>query len=781
MKNNYSYLKDTSFLQQLISYPILTYFIRITFLDWEENIIKSIEEKIINANITVDSQSSIRRTGTFSFILEDESVEDLFLINKKIDIQIGYQNPLDKYLEYSVLWFPQGVFVITDYSISHGLQGTTVSVQLKDKMCLLNGECGGTLSASTVFDNYETINEDGDIVIIRPTIYQIIRELVNHFGGQQLSKIIISDLDLRVKQAMKWSGSTPLYFLQKTNQYYITTNTTEYQSSLANGWRDVQGSPFSQQSNVGFIYTDFTYPGDLIGEAGQTVVDILQNIKQTLGNYEYFYDLDGNFIFQQIKNYLNNTESKYVLDSLNHNSFIPDYLSSSRQAYLLEKDDGKVAFNFNKKDNQKLVISYDNNPQISLVKNDFVVWGVRTTTQGVEIPIRYHLAIDKKPQVGNTYYAFKLIDEEDGIEKWHVPIKFSGYIKFPTKGAKEVFYLDSSTNDIYKWDRDENGVLTYIKIDAEIKRVTTKDWRTQLYFQGIAAQPFGTESNYYYTELKNEWPKIYNIKEDQRKKYEEIVYNNIKAYNQSYFSYSRTLVGYYYYNITNQIVYKCLNRGNFNSTNFQAQNMTDIVVPKDVSNNSYVTLKHKPVYYWENNSDFKEQAIKNPSTIDFYLDFIDSTEKISKFSVNNIGRRIAVINEDKNANCVFESWIPDIVLLKTVTPGQTGEMSELKEQCRKRGQDFYQVPDYIYDGLMEGGYMNSCYQSIRQTLHEYTNYNQNISLQTLPIYFLQPNTGIYVKDEETGIEGNYLIKSLSYSIGNDNTLNINASKILEKI
>ena len=50
-------------------------------------------------------------------------------------------------------------------------------------MCLLNGECGGTLPAATVFDNYITVDENGNEVIERPTIYMIIQELVNHFGG----------------------------------------------------------------------------------------------------------------------------------------------------------------------------------------------------------------------------------------------------------------------------------------------------------------------------------------------------------------------------------------------------------------------------------------------------------------------------------------------------------------------------------------------------------------------------------------------------------------------
>ena len=68
---------------------------------------------------------------------------------------------------------------------------------------------------------------------------------------------------------MKWTGATPLYFLQKTGQYNITTSAAVYQNLLDDGWQDVDGSPFVQQSNVGFIYTDFTYPGQLIGNAGE--------------------------------------------------------------------------------------------------------------------------------------------------------------------------------------------------------------------------------------------------------------------------------------------------------------------------------------------------------------------------------------------------------------------------------------------------------------------------------------------------------------------------------
>jgi len=74
---------------------------------------------------------------------------------------------------------------------------------------------------------------------------------------------------------MQWVGSSPLYFLKKDNQYVMTADSNEYQQFITEGYVDIEGSPFSYGENVGYTLIDFTYPGDLIGEAGSTVVDIL--------------------------------------------------------------------------------------------------------------------------------------------------------------------------------------------------------------------------------------------------------------------------------------------------------------------------------------------------------------------------------------------------------------------------------------------------------------------------------------------------------------------------
>jgi hypothetical protein len=47
----------------------------------------------------------------------------------------------------------------------------------------------------------------------------------------------------------------------------------------------------------GYRLTDLTYAGDLIANVGETLTSVLDKIKNMLGNYVYFYDVDGRFIF----------------------------------------------------------------------------------------------------------------------------------------------------------------------------------------------------------------------------------------------------------------------------------------------------------------------------------------------------------------------------------------------------------------------------------------------------------------------------------------------------
>ena len=416
-----AYLQDKRFLKEMDLLKLKEQLVKITVLDWAENPIQEIQGKVSGGSINLDGKSSLRRTCNLTMLVDNDinvnvtSINNLISINKKIQLSIGIVNTTARYKEYPIIWYPLGIYVMINPSISRGLNGTTISTQLKDKMCLLNGECGGTLPAQTQFDQYETIDEKGNLVIEKIVISQMIRELVNHFGGEQLSKIIISDLDDQVKQVMKWTGTKPVFLIttgSQTNPSYSLT----MDESVAKQYPYKQ---FNYGEDIGFIYTSFTFPKELIGNAGDTVVTILDQIKNVLGNFEYFYDLDGNFRFQEIKNYLNTSKAKIEIDKIKN------------EDYFIDNSNGKSVYTF---DNNILVNSYSNSPQFNMIKNDYIVWGMRQTVEGNTVPIRYHLAIDSKPKIGNTYKCFFYNDPNDGLIKAKTPIEFKNKNIFLSKG-----------------------------------------------------------------------------------------------------------------------------------------------------------------------------------------------------------------------------------------------------------------------------------------------------------------------------------------------------------
>ena len=133
--------------------------------------------------------------------------------------------------------------------------------------------------------------------------------------------------------------------------------------------------------DLGYRVTDLTYNGDLITNIGDTLTSVLDKIKQMLGDFEYFYNLDGQFVFQKKKTYVNTSWSQFT--------------TTDDETYITYAND-KKKFSFNFEGN-RLISAVQNTPVLNNLKNDFVVWGKRTTIDGTEVPIHARYAIDKKP------------------------------------------------------------------------------------------------------------------------------------------------------------------------------------------------------------------------------------------------------------------------------------------------------------------------------------------------------------------------------------------------
>ena len=140
---------------------------------------------------------------------------------------------------------------------------------------------------------------------------------------------------------------------------------------------------------VGYRVTDLTYAGDLIAQVGNPITTaVLDKIKSMLGEFEYFYDIDGRFIFQKKKTYISTSYS-----GLNKNDdedqWFNNIAESSAVTYYFE--DGQI------------ITSFSNQPNLANLRNDFSIWGVRKSVSGNEIPVHMRYAIDKKPLYYTTY------------------------------------------------------------------------------------------------------------------------------------------------------------------------------------------------------------------------------------------------------------------------------------------------------------------------------------------------------------------------------------------
>ena len=497
-------------------------YVNMTLLDWQENPLKEIQGLIASGSISKDGSSSVRRTCSLSCSVSKEeynidSMQMDFSLNKKIFIEIGIKNETDYYPEYPIFWFPQGVFYINSFSMNSSTSSAVnLTINLKDKMCLLNGDVGGVLPATVQFDIMTTQLADGTITEQKVLYYNIITELVHHWGEEDLNNIIIQDVPLRIRRVVQWNGNDDIYLsvadIAEGGNVQIYTE----QNSGATL------NKYSKGDRVGYVYDDFVPVSEVTGAAGDTVCTILDTIKNQLGNYEYFYDVFGIFHFREIKNYLNINQSTIILQessnpgryiNLEEGQFLLD--SGSEKQYLIETTNDKNVYTF---DSNRNLTSISITPNYNNIKNDFIVDGIRQSDYSDnQFLIRYRLVIDEKPEIVEQikigedngsgiikgsygsfnnvlyytypeYYEGKIVSEVNKLGFWYdnwVTIEKTDndgnviteeQLQYPTIGNMDQIYrvIENGENVFYLWTGA--GYHKLYLIDDTIDASEHTDW-----------------------------------------------------------------------------------------------------------------------------------------------------------------------------------------------------------------------------------------------------------------------------------------------------------------
>ena len=512
-----NYLSDKNFLKEVCSKKNKILSIKITSYTKNNEPIEAIEGKVTTGSINIDGSSNTRRSCSLTIQTENLNIHDFYWsLTTCFSVEIGIVNTTNQYINEKIIWFPMGYYIISSFSMSLSTTGASVSIQGKDKMSMLNGDLGGKLGVDTDFGVEDIIDENNNLIHRNIPIKQIIKEMVHTYGQEAYSNININDVDDFGLNLETYRKDTPCWIfipynkrIRNSKTKIVTNELTQvkmprqkYQylkdvsdlyllkNNDINTIKDEQIFYIADEEDIsyfirkisygdtiGYLLTDLIYAGgDLIGKAGETVTSILDKIKNMLGNFEYFYDINGIFVFQEQKAYKSNGRQHLTTDQ---DGIISDYTF----------EDLDLTFT-----NLSLLTSLTNNVQINNLKNDFTVWGQKKTNSGSTIPIHMRYAIDQKPK---TYRSLPITQEdiENIYEKKY---------KEQSKGLKQNYSVVFNTDNV-----DWREIIYQMAQDYK-KLHFTDEYVKLLKENNLGMNAGKTGYEQYYTDLDGFWRTIYH-------------------------------------------------------------------------------------------------------------------------------------------------------------------------------------------------------------------------------------------------------------------------------
>lgn len=779
-------LFDKEFLKKLDSYPDREVYAKLTSLTFDERPIVEISGRVTAGSISVDGSSAVRRTCNITMVTDAINVNDLdWALKTKFSVSLGLKNFVDP-SRPEIIWFKQGIFVISSFSSSLNLSGFQIQITGKDKMCLLDGSIGGALFATHDFSKMDSYDAEGNVTYIKHIpIYQIVRNAIRTYAHEPWHNIIINDVDDCAVELIQ-------YKLKDRKLYILETSTTadfeDYASQMIFGNTDesvgyqlekimisnvedengeiVQKTTYETLVRDGSIYylaknncwirvvkvvgysdtagyrsTELTYAGELIVDAGQSVTSMLDKIVQQLGEYEYYYDIDGRFIFQRKKIYFNKAWTNAITNDRG-DTYYENSAAISQYAYEFMRGN--------------LVETFSNKPNINNIRNDWSIWGVMKGVSGIEIPIHLRYAIDDIPTQYRSLRSGILYATSNDIVKTEATAQLVDW--------RELIYQMAWDNAKYQSHIEE---LTYAfynhYVHYDVKKLNDADYKDY----------------YRYDFTHRTMRKLKTIEEFEKEiKAENFLFGFNKAlgvsktieqemvewestWNTGYDAYYADMLAFW------REIYNLDQKSAF----FQKKDENDNLIFDEET-----WLAWKNNHWWNPGLIYCLSApstveITNELTLKFWLDFIDTDSSLGQYRVSLIGRRPKVVN-DSDVKAIFYRETPNVLFVDpaNIQP-RDNALSYVKMNLVGGLSNYFTVST-------QG---KSAKESMDNLVYTTTYYQESITLNCLPIYYLSPNTKIKVEDDATGIQGEYLVKSFNYSLTHDGMMSITATRAVNRI
>ena len=768
-------LYDKNFLLNLDKCKNKIIYARITALNFDENPIQSIEGRVTQGSINIDGASAVRRTCSLTIVGQDFDYNDYYWgLSTKFKLEVGVENTINSAYP-KIIWFKQGVYLITSFNTSRSTNNFSISISGKDKMCLLNGDISGSLEASIDFGQIEEEGLDNTWTIKKITIPEIIKNLVHTYGKEPLHNIIINDLDTYGKELLEYRLEIPAYIYKTVNdtvfnniildgkeKYYLWIKKNgNYEAVLTEAgtqvWKALdkmeddkfdllidslmfdtsinyyftKSATISGSTNIfqfaklqygdilGYRKTELTYAGDLIANIGESITSVLDKIKNMLVEFEYFYDLDGRFVFQKRKNYVQTlwgpeTESEEDQKPIsNYMSGTSDYVFSGGE----------------------LITTFNNNPNLLNLKNDFSIWGERQGVSGVKVPIHLRYAIDNKP----TQYKSIVVTTEDLTDYC---IKNNIYIKPQNPYSSGVKYSKNYSTSNYDWRE-----IIYQMAKDYYQFNFLDDFELRVAAANPTLFPSGrTGYENYYIDIYSFWRDLYYIEETLPTK------ASLKTQSDT---------------LTTEIE-NCEKETEAKMKKLQQKYLIGLYNTYEEKSKA-ITEKAKNYYSDSDVKKYWNKAVyEHPETLNFWFDFLDTSGELKQFGVKSIGSRSKSI-KDTEVKAIYFRDTPEILISEDIS-----ESEDIS------GYSTIQIPEDYKNIFSISGKGKSAKEKLDELLYQHSYCIENATINAIPIYYLEPNSRIYIDDQKTGIIGYYNISKITLPLTYNGTMSLTATKVHDR-
>ena len=119
--------------------------------------------------------------------------------------------------------------------------------------------------------------------------------------------------------------------------------------------------------------------------------------------------------------------------------------------------------------------------------------------------------------------------------------------------------------------------------------------------------------------------------------------------------------------------------------------------------------------------------------------------------------------------------MPTVIFVDTNTNIQA-------EKAKKgTGYTYIKLPEYLENLFSMSAQGKSAMDVLNEWLYSCAYCAESITLNALPVFYLEPNARILVRDDNSGINGEYIVTRLTFPLSHNGTMSISATKAVERL